>query len=62
LIRARILDPACGFGAFFYLSNLDPENAGWRERQLAKAASSTSDGTRRSRPSKKPSAQTMVII
>jgi hypothetical protein len=37
LIRARILDPACGFGAFFYLSNLDPENAGWRERQLAKA-------------------------
>lgn len=43
----KILDPACGSGAFpmgilhklvFVLGKLDPGNARWKERQLAKAA------------------------
>ncbi len=44
--RVKILDPACGSGAFpmgalhklvFLLGRLDPGNAAWKERQLAKA-------------------------
>jgi hypothetical protein len=44
--QAKILDPACGSGAFpmgalhklvFLLGKLDPGNAAWKERQLAKA-------------------------
>lgn len=44
--RVKILDPACGSGAFpmgalhklvFLLGKLDPGNAGWKQRQLAKA-------------------------
>ncbi|MGH7965462.1 MAG: hypothetical protein ACRERD_27240, partial [Candidatus Binatia bacterium] len=44
--QVKILDPACGSGAFpmgalhklvFLLSKLDPDNEEWRERQLAKA-------------------------
>jgi hypothetical protein len=44
--RVKILDPACGSGAFpmgalhklaFLLRKLDPGNASWKERQLAKA-------------------------
>ncbi|MBI1802742.1 MAG: Eco57I restriction-modification methylase domain-containing protein [Chloroflexi bacterium] len=42
----KVLDPACGSGAFpmgvlhklvFMLGKLDPHNAGWKQRQLAKA-------------------------
>jgi len=44
--QVKILDPACGSGAFpmgalhklvFILGKLDPGNAAWKERQLAKA-------------------------
>lgn len=44
--QVKILDPACGSGAFplgalhklvFLLSRLDPGNAAWKERQFAKA-------------------------
>jgi len=44
--RVKVLDPACGSGAFpmgvlhklvFVLGKLDPGNAEWRKRQLAKA-------------------------
>ena len=43
----KILDPACGSGAFpmgilhkltFILGKLDPDNKGWKEKQLEKAA------------------------
>jgi hypothetical protein len=61
LIRARILDPACGFGAFFIFQTSIPKTPAGANASLPKPASSTSDGARRSRPSKKPSAQTMVI-
>ncbi|NJL06446.1 MAG: N-6 DNA methylase [Chloroflexaceae bacterium] len=45
--RAKILDPACGSGAFpigvlqklvFLLGKLDPHNTGWKQRQLANIA------------------------
>lgn len=44
--NCKILDPACGSGAFpmgvlhkfvYVLHKLDPQNAGWKERQISKA-------------------------
>ena len=57
LYNCKILDPACGSGAFpmgilqqmvHILNRIDPDNSGWKEMMLQKALDETSEAYRNS--------------